>query len=128
MKIVPSKKIIPEDFPPEGRELIKRISQVINPFLDQITQALTNSVTLKDNLKCKVIESKLAVDTYALKLPWDMNEKPTAVFIGQITKNNKEKVTQVYSISWLYVDGKIEISFIGLPAATPHDVTIIAIV
>ena len=128
MKIAAAKKIIVEDFPAENRDLIKRLSGVLNQFLDQISQCVSNNLTLKDNIKGKVYTIFLAKNQTTYKLKWDVNEKPTAVFIGQITKNNKEVVTDVYALSWLYNSGFIELTFLGLTVDTSYDATIVGIV
>ena len=127
MKINPSRKLIPEDFPAESREIIKRIGQIINPFLDQVTAALSNAVTIRENLKAQVIGIDLDSGISTAILPWGLNEKPTAVIVGQLTKGNQELVAQNYSLAWLFVDGKINITFYGL-AATNHRATIVALV
>ena len=128
MKITPSKKLIPEDFASEERELIKRVSQVFNPFMDNMVQSLTNAVTLRDNLKCKVYVLNFEADQTTAKLAWDLNEKPTALLIGQITKDNKAAVTQAYSLAWIFVEGKVEATFIGLQASVKHEITLIGMV
>lgn len=128
MKMVPSKKLIPEDFPNEERELIKRVSQVFNPFIDNVVQSLTNALTLRDNQKCQVYVFELAAATSTIKLAWDLNEKPTALLIGQITKNNREAVTQAYNLAWMFVDGKIDAAFIGLDTGVKHEITLIGMV
>ena len=128
MKIIPSKKLIPEDFPGENRDLIKRISQVLNPFIDNTVQSLTNALTLKDNFKGKEYVLSFEKDQTTIKLPWDLNEKPSSVLIGQITKNNREAVTQAYSLAWLFVDNKIQATFIGLQASVTHEITLIALI
>ena len=128
MKMTPSKKLIPEDFPSDDRELIKRVSQVFNPFMDNVVQSLTNALTLRDNQKCKVYVYELGVAATSTKLAWDLNEKPTALFVGQVTKGNREAVTQAYALSWLFVDNKIEATMIGLDATVKHEITLIGMV
>ena len=128
MKITPSKKLIPEDFVSDDRDLIKRVSQVFNPFMDNITQSLTNAVTLRDNMKSKVYTLEFAVGQTTSKLAWDVNEKPTALLVGQITKDNRKAITQAYTLAWLFVDNKIDVTFIGLDASVKHEITLIGIV
>lgn len=134
MKITNPKKLIPEDFPSDDRELIKKLSSVINPFFEQSTQILSAGITLKDNVKSKVLTISLAKDISTYKIAWDINEKPSAVYIGKISKGiNRQPVTQVYALSWEYTydanqKPQIELTFLGLAVSIEHELTIVALV
>lgn len=124
MKITSTKKIIVEDFATESRSLVQRLAIILNTFLDQVTQALTANLTLADNLKAKVYTQQLASGTSTFRISWDINEKPTSVHIGSLTRSDGV-VPAVYSLHWVYSDKIISCTITGLASAI-HNVTLIA--
>jgi hypothetical protein len=141
MKISPAKKIIPEDFPSESRSIILKLSVILNQFLDQVSQILMQGVTLRDNTKSKIVNISLKAEVKDINgtviqvaettksFAWDLNEKPTAIYVGQITKDtSKVALSAIYSMFWT-TDGKnITVSFVGLDPTKPHDVSIVCLV
>lgn len=134
MKLNSIKKIIPEDYSADNRDLIRKLASTLNGFLEQVSQALSLQLTLTDNLRGKVYSVNLLADVSTAKVQWTYPEKPTAVYIGQITKNtNKAAVAQAANLTWTYTTddkgkGQISLTFFGLAASTIHDITIVALV
>lgn len=61
MKVQDFKRLAEEDFPQESRELIKKVSYALNPFLEQIKSALDHNIDF-DNLNQAVVSFKVAVN------------------------------------------------------------------
>ncbi len=100
----------------------------MNPFLDQVVQALSGNVTIKDNLKSKTYFIALPAGTSTYTVAWAINEKPTAVIIAQLTKSDLSAVSAVFAMSWKYENESIKLTFLGLDAGTKHQITIIGLV
>jgi hypothetical protein len=128
MKISSIKKLVVEDYKSEVRETIQRLATVLNPFLDQVVQAMSGNLTTRDNLKCKVYSIELPAGTSTYTVAWPLNEKPTSVHIGQLTKNDFSAPAAVFALSWRYDSAKIILTFIGLNASFAHKITIIGAV
>jgi hypothetical protein len=127
-KISSTKKIIVEEFPNEVRSWLKKLIEPLNRFLEQVYYALVNGLTIRDNLKAQVKSvTVLANQTYPLKTAWDLNERPTAVLVAQITESTAGTVP-VYSLSWVYDNGTIELTFVGLNSAKKYNVLILGMV
>ncbi len=128
MKVSASRKITVEDFPAESREVVKRLSQVMNPVLDQVTQALTSNLTIADNFKGKKYTIALNEDVTTYTVAWDLNEKPTDVHVGSLSLSTGGPPTAVWSFHWVYTDKAIDLTFLGLAALTKHQVTVVGLV
>ena len=128
MKITSIKKIIQEDFKSEVRETIQRLAFILNPLIEQVVQVLSGNLTLADNFKGKVYDIELPTGISTYTVAWKVNEKPTAVYIGQLTKSDLSAVSAVFAMSWKYSDTKIVLTFIGLNASYAHQIKIIALV
>ena len=124
MKITSTKKVIVEDFATENRSLVQRLAIILNSFLDQVTQALTSNLTLADNLKAKVYTQQLATDATTFRVSWDLNEKPTSVYIGHVARVDAV-APEIHSFHWTYSDKIITCTVSGLGSAV-HNLTIIA--
>jgi hypothetical protein len=132
MKISSFKKIIPEDFASETRDLVKKLASILNPYLEDVYKTTANNVTISENIKQRTVKVALDVAESTGTFSWLLNEKPSCCIVGQITTGN-ELVAQAYSFTWLltYTAQKgyqISWKLFGLDAAKKHDVTIIAIV
>lgn len=127
-KISSIRKIIVEDFSADMRDLITKLASVLNPFLDQVSSALGQQLTHRDNLKSKTYELALAAGVSTMAVAWDLNEKPTAVTIGNLTKDDMTAPSAAFCLSSYYANGKIQLTFIGLDAGTAHKTTINAVV
>lgn len=125
-KINAIKKIVVEDYDLSSRSLVQRLAQTLNSFLEQVTTALNGNVTLRDNIKGKVLRVELPAGTSTRTVAWAVNEKPTAVTIGCLTKKDLSAPSAAFSLSWKYDTDGIHLTFIGLDAGTAHVATIIA--
>ena len=121
-----SKKIVPEDYPSDSRPLVQRLAQTLNGFLDQATVAINGGLTIRENLKSKTYRLSLPAGTSTQTVAWDLNEKPTSVVIGSLTKKDSTAPSAVFSLSWRYDDKGIHLTFLGLDGSTEHTTTIIA--
>jgi hypothetical protein len=132
MKINSFKKIVPEDFPSESRDLVRKIATLLNPYLDDLYKTTANNVTISDNLKNKKVKVSLIAGESTGLFSWTLNEKPTCCLIGQITTEN-ELILQDYSFTWIltYTAEKgyqVSWKIFGLEAGKKHEVTIIGFV
>lgn len=120
-----SKKIVPEDYAADTRDTVKRLATTLNPFLDQSSNALSNQLTLKENLKAKVwtLDLDAGVSTYTVS--WGINEKPTDVHIGYLAKRDGSAPAAAFAMHWTYADSQVFLTFLGLNAATAHVATVI---
>jgi hypothetical protein len=125
-KIQSIKKIIVEDFPADLRDTVTKLASVLNPFLDQVSSALSSKLSYADNIQCQKYDFQLAADVSTIVLAWGQAEKPSAVYIGNLTKTNGEAPSAAFSLSSYHSDKKITMTFLGLAAGTAHNVTVIA--
>lgn len=125
MKISTVKKLVLEDFPAANRDLIQKLAQVLNPFLDQQTTALTSNLTV-ENLKGRQFIISLAAKATMASVAWNLNEKPTVVVIAKLTKSDGvTPPSGVFSMSWTYTTkNQIALTFQGLDVATAYKVVI----
>lgn len=126
MKINAIKRIIVEDYDQEARPTMQRLAQTLNGFLEQVSQALSGQLTLRDNAKSRVYSIELAKGTSTQTVAWTLNEKPVAVTIGNLTVKGGAAPADVFALSWGLGSKGLELTFLGLDAATDHTVTIIA--
>lgn len=120
------KKIVPEDFNTDDRDLVKKLVSVLNPFMDQISAALARRLTYRDNLMSETYDLTLAAGVSTVTVAWPYNDKPRAVYIGNLTKSTGLAPTAVFSLSSYHRDRKIDLTFLGLDVSTEHRVTVIA--
>ncbi len=120
------KKIILEDYAQEYRELVQRLALTLNSFLDQTTTAINGGLTLRDNFKSKTYQVDLPAGTSTKTVAWTLNEKPTSVVIGNLTKSDTSAPSAVFSLSWKYTSKGLVLTFLGLDGSTDYVATIIA--
>ena len=125
MKISPSKRLVVEDYKVESRELVTRLGQTLNTFLDQTSTALSSQLTLADNLKSQRFTTVLPVASSTTSFSYTLNERPTEVRIGQITRVDGTAITAAFSLTWSYDGAKIAVVLQGLDAGKAHNITII---
>ena len=130
MKISTIRKIVIEDYPAAMRDTMQRLAQTLNPFLDQVSAAISNQLTLRDNVKCKLYKVDLAADKYSAFVAWPLNEKPSSVTLAQLALANGNAPASAFSLHWQFGTQNgtqgIFLTFLGLAAATEHTVTILA--
>lgn len=130
MKISNNKRYVVEEFPEAVRAWIDKLISPLNSFIEQVYQALSKNITLADNIKAKVYKTAITANqTYPIKLSYDLNERPTSVTIGQIHENPTEaSPLPVHCMTWVYNNGTLEVTFIGLNSAKAYSATIITMV
>jgi hypothetical protein len=124
-KFASVKKIVVEDFESKDRTLVQKLSIILNPFFEKAVTAFNQQLTYKDNLKTTVYNLSLDAGVSTLPVAWELNEKPTAVYIGNVTKFDGSAVSSVFSLSWYFENGKIKLTFLGLDASKKHLVTVV---
>lgn len=129
MRINATKKIILEDFGADDRTFVQKLAQILNPFLDQTSQALTNQLSLKDNLKGQEwLAQSLPAGTTSLKLAWTVNEQPKHVYCGRLYKKDDSAPSAVWSMNWSYANGQVTVSFLGLDSSTDYKFNLVGLV
>lgn len=127
-KINSTKKIIIEEFPIEVQGWLKKLVEPLNRFLEQVYFALVNGLTIADNLKAQVnVVSIAANQDYPMRLSWRLNERPTAMLIAQIGESTGGAMP-VHSMTWLFNNGTIEMTFVGLDLTKKYNVVTLGIV
>lgn len=126
-KISSTKKLVLEDYPKEVRPWLGKMVDVLNRFLEQVYFALVQGLTVRDNLKAQANALTIAsTQSYPVKIAWNLNERPTAVFVASIADSTGAAV-QPYAMEWIYNNGQVEVTFTGL-AAHEHKITTLGLV
>lgn len=125
MRLTSTKKIVVEDYAAESRPLIQKLAQTLNSFLDQVTSALSNNVTIADNLKAHTSVHYLMAGVSTFTINWALNERPTDVRIAQLARTDGSTPTDVFALHWTYANGVISCTVLGLDAAKVHNLTIV---
>ena len=124
MRLNSAKRIIAEDFPKDV-ELVRKLADILNPFIFGVFTAISKQLTIAENLKAKTLTVNLLAGESTTSQNWDINEKPSAVFIGNILKSDGNQVSQVVNLSWILNGSQLEIKFNGLDASTAYKITLI---
>lgn len=125
MRLNSAKKIIPEDFG-KDIELIRKLSDVLNPFIFGVFTAISKQLTLAENLKAQIFTVDLLAGESSKDLKLELNERPSAVFLGNALKSDSTQVSQAITISWVINGATLSVKFNGLDAATKYKITLIA--
>jgi hypothetical protein len=127
-KISSIKRFFAEDFPAPVRVWISdKLLVPLNQFIDQSVSTLNGGITYADNLKCKRYDIVIAASQmYPIKLRWDLNERPNAVYIAQFVPQDNSTPSAAVSLFWLYDANQISITLIGLDAAKKYNIRLIA--
>jgi hypothetical protein len=130
MKISSNKRFVTEEFPEAIRSWIGKLISPLNSFIEQVYQTLSKNMTLADNLKAQLYQVSITANqTYPVKQAYNLNERPTVVAIGQIHENPTEtSPLPVHCMTWVYSNGTLELTFIGLDAAKAYKATIYTLV
>jgi hypothetical protein len=125
VKLTSTKKLVIEDFPSDSRDLVKKLAQVLNPFLDQVNTVLGTNLTIGDNLKAQQVTRSLMAGTTTCSINWTLNERPSDVRLAQLSRPDGSTPTAVFSMYWTYSNGVIKCTFLGLDSGKAHNVTIV---
>lgn len=126
------KRITPESFP-DQEDWIPKLLEPLNKFMEEVTRALNNQITVNENLDA-VVKTVQLDGVYPVKFRWERKNRPKAAWIGQcreISENHTTITTALY-LDWEYTqDGMFQINNVaGLSTATPSNkfnLTVIAI-
>ena len=106
---------------------MRKVIDVLNRFLEQVYFALVQGLTTKDNLKAQVNAVTVASSqSYPIKVAWNLNERPTAVFVASIADSTGAAV-QPYALEWIFNNGQVEVTLTGL-AANEHKLNLLGLV
>jgi hypothetical protein len=123
-----AKKLIPEDFDEKDRDLVTKLSDVLNPFIYGVFTAISKQINLTENIKNQVFIIDLLAGQSTVNLKWTLNEKPQALLIGNLIKSDKSFVSQPASVSWSINGEKLSVAVVGLASATAHTITLVGLV
>jgi hypothetical protein len=127
MKLSTIKRLLLEGLPSDVKKWIPGIVQPLNQFLDQVTRALANELTVSDNLKAQQWSVTIGANqTYPIRLAYRLNERPSAVFVGKIAASAGAAVP-AHSFEWTWKGESLEVRFNSL-SAEEYNVTLIALV
>lgn len=128
MRLNSAKKIIVEDFSETEQTLVRKLSDVLNPFIWSVFTAISKQLTFSENIKSQVFVINLSVGESSKVLKWEVNERPTAIFIANALLDGNLVIAQPLSVSWTYDSGKLSVTFVGLNAAKAHKITLVGVV
>jgi hypothetical protein len=132
MKITTQKRFIAEEFPPEPRKWIGGLIQPQNAFNEQVAAALTQGLTFADNLKSRVYSVNVSAgQSWPIKLAYPLNEKPTALIIGNLQENPLEADPSTLPAAmptFRMGTGTLDITIVGLDALKAYKLTLVAMV
>jgi hypothetical protein len=127
MKITSNKRFSLSDFAKEQQAWIAQLTGPLNQFIEQVTQSLTQGLTLRDNMKSQTWEIKIAAgQTYPIKQSYTLNEKPTTVIIGNVVESTGAILTAAPFCQWVWQGNRLDLSIIGLNPAKSYTITITA--
>lgn len=125
MKLSTIKRVLTESFPSDVQKWIGSLVSPLNNFLDQVTRALTNELTLADNLKAQSwVVTLEAAQTYPIKLAYNLNQKPSVLIVGRIASQDSSAIP-AHSFTWTWYGDRVEVTF-GSLSAVKYDVNITA--
>lgn len=124
MRLNNAKKIIPEDFP-DDINLVRKLADVLNPFIFGVFTAISKQLTLAENLKAQVLTLDLLAGESTKELRWELNERPTSLVIGNILKSDNTQISQVVNLSWLLEGNTLKLKFNGLDGSTKYKITLV---
>ena len=124
MKISSTKKLLIELLPEDVRKWFALVSGPLNTALDQYNRALTNQLTIADNLKTQKWSIVIsATQDYPLKLTYKLNENPTVFHVQLLPADGSVATLTGQRIEVL--NGSVELTFTGL-SAVKHSLTLVA--
>lgn len=124
MRLNNAKKIIPEDFP-DDIDLVRKLADVLNPFIFGVFTAISKQLTLAENIKSQVFTVELLAGESTKDLRWEVNERPTSLIIGNALKSDNSQISQVIGLSWYLEGSTLKVKFNGLDGSTKYKITLI---
>ena len=130
------RRLIKEDFKKDQQDLVGKIASILNPFMDSITNALTNQLTFEDNLNAQVTTITVSVDgngipTSPLSVKYNLTSTATKLWVvsSQNTTNSNSYLTGAPFLEWSNNGTQININHItGLTAGNSYQLTLVIMV
>ncbi len=126
---IQGKRFLVEDFDAAQKPWIGKLLTPLNQYIEQVTGALNQGLTLADNLKAQVSDVSVIVgQTYPIKQAYSLNEKPRSVHIGAIRLSDGSLPVSPFSVYWQpgQLQNTLELTFLGLDPTKAYTITVIA--
>ncbi len=124
MRLNSAKKIIPEDFG-KDIDLVRKLADVLNPFIFSVFTAISKQLTLAENIKSQVFSVDLIAGESQKILKWELNERPTSLIVGSVLKSDNTLAAQVVGVSWILEGNQLTVKFNGLDGSTAYKIKLI---
>jgi hypothetical protein len=129
------RQLLTEDYK-DAPQWMGRLFQVLNQFMEQVTQLFNQNLTFGDNIKSRSFTTSFTTSaTYStgtfetLKFSWDGSNLPQAVLLTRVVKSDTGTglTTASAVTNWVYGERYIKVGYIpGLDNSTKYDVTFLA--
>lgn len=111
MKLTGGKRLVTEDFKSDDQELVSKLAYVLNPFLEQMTNAMNSSITVSDNLDMDYKDIIVTVDSLGI---------PVNNVSFQTTK---PKVSGILALSQSLLSSPERLILSTITSGTPTEIT-----
>lgn len=126
-----NKRLLAEDFPADQKSWISRLLAPLNDFMTQVTGALNNQLTVRENMAAEHREIEFLVRatpalTYPLFFKTKFNLKPVVVTCvgAREVAGAPQPIGQAVFADWEYANGQVSITNLtGLTVGKTYRVT-----
>lgn len=123
-----------EDFPQQYKDVVGKIGYVLNPAIEQLSTALQNNITFKDNIDCAVINIAVTVDVSGIPTTSTTFQSNLTTPVKHIivtrainAANSNTYVTSAPFVDFVDNGGTVTVQHVtGLPANSTFNLTMIA--
>lgn len=134
MKVSFLRRLVKEDFPQKDKDLVGKIGYVINPAMEQLSQALRNNLTWADNMAAQINTIAVTVDasgnpTTPLSFVSSLSSPVQHIIVTRAvnTSNSNSYPTGAPFVSFIQQGTNVVIQNVtGLPANTTFNLTMIS--
>lgn len=130
-KLSDIRRIIPEDFPSDERDLAEKIGGSYNEFADEIYQVVNGELDFENMARRKVVVDATFNTDGTLKVPVNINTGLTSValvYVGKIQNltSPSTKLTQTPYIDWTHQgSGLVKLNYgVGFVAGAKYRLTL----